>query len=431
MEEEPPPQPDDPASDHTAAQHKRARSNSDSSVSAASLHSTRTLHDEDLEFVHENGRIYGNDSYYMPCDQPEQDRLTLQHQIYLLALKGKLTTTKVSPKTSRILDLGTGPGDWAVGMAKECPWAEVVGIDMAVWDLDITETTAGDTEVRWEIDNLDVWGIEDEFDDIVLRMERVDLARDLAERDPVDSPARPRAKTSGSNTQPQTPAESAYDLYVLNPDEQPGWHFSDSYDLIHMRGMKGVFGYWEGVYEEVYKTLSPGGWVEVVDYHIDLPQMEQETRNPASFPFPTLAKLHLALLQASVKSGRPLGTYYMHPSYLSDAGFKDVSTTYVNVPIGQWPEDEEQRKIGKLFMVCVMEMLEAHLLRPLTVWGDAERVWSVDEVRSLIVKAKEEILEWNTVMEERREPGRRSVFAGWEWKANFKWIIGRKPLYDL
>ncbi|KAF1957595.1 S-adenosyl-L-methionine-dependent methyltransferase, partial [Byssothecium circinans] len=323
-----PPPPDDPAKDHTAAPPKRARTNSGSSVSAASLHSTRTLQNEDLEFVHENGRIYGNDSYYMPCDQVEQDRLTLQHQIFLLALKGKLTTVKVTPSTKRILDLGTGPGDWAVGMAKEYPWAEVTGIDMAVWDLDITESNAGSARVRWEIDNID----------------------------------------------------------------QPGWHFSDTYDLIHLRGMKGVFASWEGVYGEIYKSLSPGGWVEVADYHIELPQMEEENRNPAEFQFPTLARLYLALLQASVKSGRPLGTYYMHPTYLTDAGFKDVSTTYVNVPVGQWPEDEEQRTIGKLFLVCVMEMLEPKLLRLLTGFGDAEKVWSAEEVRALVELGKKEIL---------------------------------------
>ncbi|CAI6333925.1 unnamed protein product [Periconia digitata] len=429
--EEPPP----PDILVTAATHKRPRTlSASSSLSAESLHSTRTLQNEDLEFVYENGRVYGNDSYFMPCDEAEQDRLALQHQIYLLALKGKLTTTKVSHFTRRILDLGTGPGHWAVAMAQEYPWAEVVGIDMAVWDIETTEETAGDADVKWELDDLDVWGVEDEVDDLTLQLERAHLARDLGNRDPTASPARQRAKTSPSQstTQPQTPSESAYDLYVLNPDEQPGWHFSDTYDFIHMRGMKGTFAYWEGVYEEVYKNLSPDGWIEVVDYHLEVPVIEKEDaessvvdRDP--FPFPTLAQLHLSLLQASVKCGRPIGTYYMHPTYLTDAGFKDVSTTYVNVPVGQWPDDEEQRRIGKLFLVCVMEMLEANVLRLLTTHGDTQRVWPVEEVQEAIEQSKREILEWNTRMDQRREAdGRAGTQKGWEWKASYKWMTGRK-----
>ena len=132
--------------------------------------------------------------------------------------------------------------------------------------------------------------------------------------------------------------------------------------------------------------------------------------------------MHLALLQASVKSGRPVGTFYMHPTYLTDAGFKDVTTTYVNVPVGQWPADEEQRRIGKLFLVNVMEMLEPNLLRLLTTYGDRDRVWSADEVKAGIERGKEEILEWHRGVEGRRERGERE----WEWNASYKWMTGRK-----
>lgn len=307
-------------------------------------------------------------------------------------------------------------------MAQQYPHAEVVGIDTAVWDIETTEAVAGDARVTWEIDDLDVWGVEDELDDITMRLERYDIARDHANREPMDSPAKQKAKTSGSesHTQPHTPSESAlsaYQLYMLEPEELPGWHFSDTFDLIHLRSMKGVFAYWEGVYDEIYKNLSPGGWVEIADFDMTLPNLE-ELKSVDEFPFPALAKVYLGVMQASFKSGRPIGTYYMHPTYLEDAGFKDVSTTYVNVPIGTWPEDEEQRKIGKLFLVCVMEMLEPNLLRLLTTWGDAEKVWTADEVREWIEKGKREILEWS------RGPDRQGKREG--WCASFKWIVGRK-----
>lgn len=384
------------------------------------------MQSDDLQFVHENGRIYGNDSYFMPCDQQEQDCLAIQHQVFLLALKGKLTTTNVTSSTKRILDLGTGPGYWAVAMAQLYPHAEVVGIDMAVWDVETTEAVAGSSNVTWEIDDLDVWGVDDDVEDASLRLERYDIARDHANREPLESPAKWREKSSSDTashgTHPRTPSEQTYDLYVLEPDVQPGWHFSEPYNLIHLRAMKGAFAYWEGVYDEIYKNLVPGGWVEICDYDMTLPNLEGHT-SLDEFPFPSLAKLYLGVMQASFKSGRPIGTYYMHPTYLEDAGFKDVRTTHVNVPVGQWSDDPEQRKIGKLFLVLIMETLEAFLLRLLSTWGDAQKVWTAEEIRDTIEVGKTEILEWS------RGPDRQGKREG--WCANFKWIVGRKPTHAV
>ncbi|KAF2866549.1 S-adenosyl-L-methionine-dependent methyltransferase [Massariosphaeria phaeospora] len=423
MEEEQP-QPDDPARDHTAAQYKRPRSDSGSSTSVESLHSTRSLRSDDLEFIHENDRIYGNSVYYMPCDQAEQDRLAILHQVFTYALKGKLTTTNVSHATRRILDVGTGPGHWAVAMAEQYPHAEVVGVDMAVWDLDMTEEDVGSSRVIWEIDDLDVWGTEADMDALNSRLKRYDPFRDHTA--PLHSPSRSKFRLSDPHAplQPHSPTtEPSFNPYILDPEDQPGWHFSDSFDLIHARNMRGTFADWEDFYAEVYKHLSPGGWVEIADYELAMPQIPEVNDEPGEPstnqpPLPTLRRIILAMMQASFKAGRPLGTYYMHPTYLQDAGFKDVRTTYVNVPVGQWPDDEEQKRIGKMFLVVLMESMEAQLLRLLTTTGDDERVWTPEEVRLEVEKAKLEIFEW--------AEGLDGKLKGVTWCASFKWVVGRK-----
>ncbi|KAF2114807.1 S-adenosyl-L-methionine-dependent methyltransferase [Lophiotrema nucula] len=433
MDEEPP-QPDDPGRDHTAAQNKRARTDSDTSTSVESLESTRTLESEDLEFINEHERVYGNQSYYMPCDQSEQDRLTIQHQVFVYALKGQLTTTKVTPLTSRILDLGTGPGHWAVAMAQRYPHAEVVGVDMAVWDIETTEEDGGTGRVTWEIDDLDVWGVEEEMDELTSRLETYNPFRDPAARNLTESPSRSRLRDPESQSQSPsiTLPESgpSFNPYMLEPEVQPGWHFSQPFDLVHLRAMRGTFAYWEDVYAEIYNNLRPGGWIEIADYELVLPEMPNSTSQPGEttddapmhpgqqLPFAALIKLYKSMMEASFKSGRPLGTYYMHPTYLEDAGFKDIRTTFVNVPVGQWPEDEEQRKIGKMFLIILLESLEPHSLRLLTRHGDAEKIWSAEEVRECVELCKKEILDWSEgLVDERRREG---------WCANFKWIIGRK-----
>lgn len=401
--------------------------------------STRTLRSEDLEIVTENGRTYGNQTYFLPCDQAEQDRLAIQHQVFLQALKGKLTTTPITHHTRRVLDLGTGPGDWAVDMAKHYPHLEVVGVDMAVWDLDATEGDTCSGRVTWELDDLDVWGVDADMDELISRLDQYDPFHDVTHRNPTGTETHPPARRQNSQTQLQPQAHPLHDTNtaasssnflepsVLESEARPGWNFSSPFDLIHLRNMKGAFGYWDEVYAEIYKNLRPGGYVEVADYEVLPPDLlnrgiaDENSETP--YHLPTVRKLFLTMMEASFKAGRPLGLFYMHKTFLEDAGFKDVRTTaYVNVPVGQWPEDEEQKRLGKMFLVVLMESLEAHLLRLATKWGDRERVWTEQEVREHIELAKAEILEWRG-----GEGGGGMDVKIKGWCAGFRWVVGRKP----
>lgn len=374
--------------------------------------------------MHENGRTYGNDTYFNPCvcdtDLKEQDRLFFQHQIFVHALQGRLTTTRLLPSTRRILDLGTGPGHWAIAMAQKHPRAEVVGIDMTQWDLDTTEATMGSADVTWELDDLDVWGVDSHTEELST-ISNFDFYRRMTNRDPIHSPPKSPERMDFSQplSLPSTSVESlAIDPYTLLSRPEPGWHFSAPYDLIHLRNMKGAFSHWEDVYAEIYKSLSPGGLVEVADWDMgSVPIDHASSADPASFPVPTLRRLYASMMEASYKAGRPLGLFYMHQSYLEEAGFTDVQTTQVNVPIGQWVDDEEQKRVGKLMMVVVMEGFEASLLRLLTKYGDRERVWGAEEVRRDIARAQQEVKDWVDKSERGEAEG---------WCASFKWITGKK-----
>jgi SAM-dependent methyltransferase len=376
------------------------------------------LASDDLEYVHENDRTYGNHTYHMPCiyipdnDFKMQDLLALQHQVFVHALQGRLTTTKLLPSTRRILDLGTGPGHWAIAMARQYN-AEVVGIDMTEWDLDTTEASIGDSRVIWELDDLDVWGREPDVDDLVSRLDRYDFFTDPINRTRIESGGLGELHSQGD-----TSVESLVtDPYTLVAQPEPGWHFSDAYEFIHMRNMRGVFTHWEEVYAEIYKSLSPGGWVEVADYDLGQVPLPPQADGQAAYPMPTLRRLYAAGMEASFKSGRPLGTFYMNPSYLEEAGFIDIQTTHVNVPIGQWPKDEKQKSIGKLMLVVIMETFEAASLRLLTKWGDKDKVWTVEEIKADLMTAQQEMVDWCARAERGEVEG---------WCASFKWITARK-----
>ncbi|KAF2248524.1 S-adenosyl-L-methionine-dependent methyltransferase [Trematosphaeria pertusa] len=85
------------------------------------------------------GRIYpahGKHEYGMPMDEKELDRNDLQHHKYTLLLNDRLYVapipdSQLGEQSSRILDLGTGTGIWAIDMADKFPNTEVIGVDIA------------------------------------------------------------------------------------------------------------------------------------------------------------------------------------------------------------------------------------------------------------------------------------------------------------
>jgi len=69
----------------------------------------------------------------MPNDDTEITRLSILHQVYLLLLGGDLTTAPSPRRLRRVLDVGTGPGDWAIAMGEKYTSSEVIATDISVF----------------------------------------------------------------------------------------------------------------------------------------------------------------------------------------------------------------------------------------------------------------------------------------------------------
>ncbi|KAF2087601.1 S-adenosyl-L-methionine-dependent methyltransferase, partial [Saccharata proteae CBS 121410] len=199
--------------------------------------STRSLRSTDLTHIAENGRTYPNDTYFMPCDNLEQTRLEIMHRVFLTALNGALTTAPIGPGIKRMLDVGTGPGEWASQMAEQYPDAEVVAVDLAKYPPDH------------------------------------DSLADAPSPSPYLSPGHSDAP---SNTPPTS-----------------SWAFSTPFDLIHIRYMKGAFTSWDAVYAECHAALLPGGILEVIDLTLDT-----ATISPTSSLHALITAVHRAALRS-------------------------------------------------------------------------------------------------------------------------------------
>lgn len=287
-----------------------------------------------------------------------------------------MTTAPINAGIQRILDVGAGPGDWAVAIAAKYPSAEVVAVDLAVWDVEATEDAATrngndlNGEVTWVIDDLDLWGPNDytsETQDSGLTYNETDIPSETEDVS-FSGSARALAGMSKGKQKIETKDSSEF--------QRTGWDFSESFDFIHIRGMKGAFADWKGVYSEAFKSLSPGGWIEVIDYdhHFDQPGVCD-----------TLLKTVHATAE---KSGYPINVDHLGAEMLEACGFEDVMELRVEIPLGTWPSNERQKALGKKWLVCAVDSVEAICMRLLT----KQLGWDADHVREECRLAQEELL---------------------------------------
>ena len=136
---------------------------SDSSLGDEVSRYTASLTSSIERYPVENGRRYHafkDGSYVLPNDESELDRLDLTHQMLRMAMRDRLYFAPLGEGISRILDLGTGTGIWAIEMGDDYPDAEIIGTDLSP-----TQPSWVPANVKFEIDDAEEsWTFPENFD---------------------------------------------------------------------------------------------------------------------------------------------------------------------------------------------------------------------------------------------------------------------------
>ncbi|EXJ81603.1 hypothetical protein A1O1_07668 [Capronia coronata CBS 617.96] len=126
---------------------------------------TESVRSSIYAYRYENGRryhAYKEGAYYMPNDEPEQERLNLQHHAGHLAL-GKRDFLAPLADPRKVLDLGTGTGIWAIDMGDRFPGAEILGVDLSP-----IQPNAVPPNVKFEVDDVeDNWTFREDWFDLI------------------------------------------------------------------------------------------------------------------------------------------------------------------------------------------------------------------------------------------------------------------------
>ncbi|KXS96852.1 hypothetical protein AC578_7401 [Pseudocercospora eumusae] len=146
-------------------------SETDSAVGHDVASVTQSLRSSLLESVEENGRGYHRyrsvlgDSYGLPDDEREQERLDLQHEMFLYTFGRKLHLCPLPADVKNVLDLGCGTGIWAIDFADEHPESEIVGTDLSPIQPQFVPPNC-----KFEIDDFNCdWTFKQKFDFIHAR----------------------------------------------------------------------------------------------------------------------------------------------------------------------------------------------------------------------------------------------------------------------
>ncbi|KAH7128856.1 S-adenosyl-L-methionine-dependent methyltransferase [Dactylonectria macrodidyma] len=144
----------------------------DSTLGDEIASSTQSISSSILQYRQENGRTYHaykDGKYNFPNDEQENERLDLQHALFLRTFDDKLGFAPPNEPNSdvkRVLDVGTGTGIWAMDYADEHPNAEVTGVDLSP-----IQPSFVPPNVRFIIDDIDEeWQYSTPFDYIHSRM---------------------------------------------------------------------------------------------------------------------------------------------------------------------------------------------------------------------------------------------------------------------
>ncbi|KAL0080139.1 hypothetical protein F4703DRAFT_1872822 [Phycomyces blakesleeanus] len=304
----------------------------------------------------------------LPTDSPELERNRIQSYIFNWAFSGNLLApveNELIKGGVKVIDIGCGIGSWVVDMALAYPKSQYVGIDhcdIFLADIELPIDTKHNQDQVVNPTHLPQLSLESKSED----------ENDELVEDPSDFHSEVLSPKS-SQEMCDTPHEGNVIFQVS--DVLEGLYYPDNtFTLVNVRQKSLVFtnNQWEKVMTELLRVTKPGGYIQILESEINL-----KIDNPSYIVKEVIHKLVLRGFNIDISS-------YLN-QLLDCAGFIDIGTRYVSIPIGSWGFE-----IGTLWKQNLASLVES--LKPSILPGIecTEAEWDL-EWKTALQKMEDEM----------------------------------------
>ena len=171
------------------------------------------------------------------------------------------------------------------------------------------------------------------------------------------------------------------EFQVMDADEE--WTFNQKFDLIHTRLMNGFsIKSWPFFYDQAYKVMKPGGWVEHQEFDNDFKS------DDGTMPSDGAVRRWQDLWEEGIAKFGLTGRCFPETmkQQMEERGFNNVHIRTFRLPIGPWPKDKRLRQSGLFFLVSLLDDITGLSLRTFTQGLG----WSVAQLEVLLMEVRKE-----------------------------------------
>ncbi|KAG9496468.1 hypothetical protein J7337_011244 [Fusarium musae] len=176
------------------------------------------------------------------------------------------------------------------------------------------------------------------------------------------------------------PPNVKFEIEDFNQD----WTFPpESFDYVHLRYLVGCVPNWDYIFEQAFKVLKPGGWVESFEASAII-----ESDDDSVKPDSAMAQWGPIFIKASKIIGNTftvVGDDLQRPG-IEKAGFTDIKQWDSKLPLNPFPKDPKLKQIGQFGELFSTQDTEGLVLFVANTLG-----WTPEEVHVYIANFRREI----------------------------------------
>ncbi|KAL7267258.1 hypothetical protein RUND412_010162 [Rhizina undulata] len=173
----------------------------------------------------------------------------------------------------------------------------------------------------------------------------------------------PDCEVIGTDLSPIQPEWVPQNLKFEVDDVEEAWSYEDnSFDFIHIRHMAGHIADWPKLYEQAFKALKPGGWIEVQD-GCDYFSSDDGSVLPTSY----YSQFSVNFEKVSLLLGKQWNSVARAAKQgLKDVGCVQVVDKLIKLPLGRWAKGDHEKELGMYWRQHCLDGAEAYTMAPFT-----------------------------------------------------------------